>query len=248
MKMSIVSACAMLLLCSAVQAEGWGSLEGQFILKGDIPDVPPVVEKGDTTKKDAEVCAAKEIPNEGKMFDPKTKGIANVVIYMRKAPAVHPDLEKPKEEKVVFDQKNCRFFPHVLIVRTDQKVVCKSSDAVAHNVHTNPFGNTAANFIVQPNDEEGQDVAMPVPESLPVKIVCDIHPWMEAYWVVTNNPYTAVTDKEGKFKIDYLPEGDLEFRVWNEATGYIDRKFKVTVKAGETTTVEPVEVDVKEFE
>lgn len=237
-----------LLLAIPVQAAGWGSLEGQIVLDGPVPEVKPLVQKGDSTKKDAEICAAQSVPDDAQAFDSETGGIGNVFVYMLRAPAeIHPDLKASKEPKVTFDQKGCRFVPHGMVVRTDQVVVCVSSDPVAHNVHTSPFANTPSNFIVQPNDKDGMEVKLPIRESLPVKVTCDIHPWMTAWWVVVDHPYAAVTDSQGKFKIENLPEGEHVFRVWHEKAGYIDRAYKVTVKGGEVTTLEPVKVPLASF-
>lgn len=233
---------------SSLLAAGWGSVEGQFVLDGDIPNLPPKVKKGDSTAKDAAVCAAQDVPDESLVVDEETKGIQHILIYLRRAPEIHPDLKSSAEEKVVFDQDNCRFMPHTMLVRTDQVVTCKSSDSVAHNVHTSPFANAPSNFIVQPNDETGMDVKMPIPESIaPVKVTCDIHPWMIAWWLVLDHPYMAITDSYGKFKIENLPEGTHEFRVWQEKAGYIDRKFSVTIKDGEVTKLDPVKVPVSAF-
>lgn len=240
--------CALMLMAAHVQAAGWGSVEGQVILDGSVPEVPPLVKKGDAAKKDAEVCAAQSIPDDALAFDAETGGIGNVFVYMLRAPAeVHPDLKASKESKVNFDQKGCRFIPHGLVVRTDQVVVCVSSDPVAHNVHTSPFANTPSNFIVQPNDKEGMEVKLPIPEALPVKVTCDIHPWMTAWWVVVNHPYAAITDAQGKFKIENLPEGEHTFRIWHEKAGYIDRNFKITIKDGEVTKLEPTKVPLTSF-
>ncbi|WP_437190908.1 carboxypeptidase regulatory-like domain-containing protein [Planctomicrobium sp. SH527] len=230
-------------------AAGYGSVEGQFILDGDVPAATPLKKKGDTTIKDAATCAADDIPNEARAFDPKTKGIGNIVVYMRRAPAnIHPDLKESKAKEVVFDQKNCRFLPHAMIVRTDQTVVCKSDDDVAHNVHTNPLANTSVNSMVMPKDRTGIKVQMPAAENIPVKVQCDIHPWMLSWWVVVDHPYAAITDSEGKFKIENLPEGEHEFRVWHESAGYINRKLTVKIKDGETTTLKVHKVPVKSFD
>ncbi|HWL08161.1 MAG TPA: hypothetical protein VNQ76_07150 [Planctomicrobium sp.] len=238
-----------LALGNSAWAAGYGSLEGQVILNGDVPAAVPVVKKGDATVKDATTCSIDDIPNDARLFDPETKGIGNVFIYMRRAPKdIHPDLKNSVEKEVVFDQKNCRFIPNSLIVRTDQVVRCISDDDVSHNVHTNPFANVAENFIVLPKDRKGAAVAVPKAEALPVKVQCDIHPWMVAWWVVVDHPYAAVTGKDGKFKIENLPEGEHEFRVWHPDAGYIDRKLMVKVKDGETTTVKTMEVPLKSFE
>lgn len=226
----------------------WGHLEGQFIVGGDVPEVPPLIEQGDTTVKDAAVCAAEAVPDESRAFDPETGGVSHVFIYMRSAPdQIHPDLASSEEEEVVFDQKGCRFLPHSMIVRTDQAVRLISSDAVAHNVHTYPFRNQPFNSILQPNDQTGIALEMPQGESLPVKVGCDIHPHMGAFWVVVDHPYAAITDEQGKFIIENLPAGTHEFRVWHERIGYVERALEVEIVAGETTTLEPIEIPASGF-
>ncbi len=240
---------ALFALCTSVQAADWGSVTGQFVLDGEIPKIEPWVKKGDANAKDAAVCAANGVPNGAMVFNADNKGIANVIVYMRRAKTVHPDLMSSKEKVVEFDQKGCDFLPHMMIVRTDQTIVCKSSDAVAHNVHATPFANSAVNFIVQPNDQTGVEVKLPLAEPVApyVEVKCDIHPWMKAWWVVVDHPYAAVTDKDGKFTIENLPAGETEFRVWHEKVGFINKKWIVDVKAGKTTTLETVPVPVDSF-
>jgi hypothetical protein len=218
-------------------ADEWGSIEGQFVADGKI-EVPIRFKKGDPTVKDGTVCAVADMPDDSLVVNPANNGVANVFIYLRKAPAkIHPDLKAPPKDKIVFDQVGCRYLPHALAVRVGQPVQCISSDAVAHNLHTTPLAGAASNFIVQPNDKTGQDVKFDVPETLPVKVVCDIHSWMDANWVVTDHPYATVTDADGKFKIANIPAGDHEFTVWHERQGYLNRKYKVKVEAGKTITL-----------
>jgi plastocyanin len=232
---------------STLRAAETGTIEGQFVYDGEAPKLPPRVAKGDATARDAATCAADEVPDETLVVDPATKGIANVIVYLRKAPADMPaELKVSKSKELTVDQKGCRYFPHVLAVRTDQKVTCISSDPVAHNVNIAPFINEAKNFVIPANDKNGTAVTLTKAEALPVNVKCDIHPWMQSYWVVTDHPYAAVTDKEGKFKIEGLPVGEHSFTVWQESAGYVDRAFKVTVKAG-TQTLPPVKVAAAKF-
>jgi hypothetical protein len=134
----------------------WGSIKGQVVVDGDVKVLPPLVKKGDTAAKDSAVCAADDVPDESLVIDAKSKGIANVVVYLQKKPAkVHPNLVNTKDAEVVFDQKGCRFIPHVLLLRTDQQVRVLSEDAVAHNTHSYPLKNNQQNFIVTPNDRKG---------------------------------------------------------------------------------------------
>ena len=213
----------------------WGTLKGQVLLDGEIPTIKPLVVKGDTAARDAAVCAAQEVPDEKLVVDPTTKGIANVVIYLAKKPEkVFPGLEKSTTPKLTFDQKGCRFIPHVMVVRTDQEVQVLSDDATAHNTHTTFLNNRNENFLVSPKDRTGVTLKpLTIKEKVPQKVVCDIHSWMKAYWVIIDHPYAAVTDEKGNFVIPELPVGKHEFIVWQEESGYLDKKYTVTIKAGE---------------
>jgi plastocyanin len=237
-------ACGLLLAAAGtgtfVSAADWGTIEGQFVVDGTI-ESPLLYKKGDPTLKDPAVCAVADIPDESLVLG-KDGTIANVVIFLAKAPAsVHPDLKEAPKTPVMFDQVGCRFIPHMATVRVGQPVQCVSSDAAAHNVRTNPVANQGANFIVQPNDRNGREVTLTLKESLPMRVNCDIHSWMNAYWVVTDHPYAAVSDADGKFKIENLPAGEHTFRVWHERQGYLNREYKVTVKAG-ANKLDPVKV------
>ncbi len=231
---------------TATAAGDWGTIKGQILAGGPVAPLKLLVTKGDASAKDSAVCAALDVPDESLVVDAKTGGIANVVVYLQKKPAaVHPDLEKSKDAEVVFDQKGCRFLPHVLLVRTDQKVRVLSGDAIAHNTHTYPLKNKQENFVVASNDRIG--VAVPsvgIVERLPAKIGCDIHPWMQAWWVILDHPYAAVTKDDGTFEIKDLPVGDHVFTVWQEKVGYLDKMYKVTVKAG-ANELKPMKVPVE---
>ena len=230
----------------AAASGDWGTIKGQVLAGGPVAPLKLLITKDDASAKDSAVCAAQDVPDESLVIDAKTSGIANVVVYLQKKPAkVHPDLEKSKDAEVVFDQKGCRFLPHVLLVRTDQQVRVLSGDAVAHNTHTHPLKNKEENFVVSSNDRIG--VALPkqaILERLPSKIGCDIHPWMQAWWVILDHPYAAVTKEDGTFEIKDLPVGDHVFTVWQEKVGYLDKMYKVTVKAG-ANDLKPVKVPVE---
>ncbi len=230
---------------AAAATGDWGTIKGQVLADGPVAPLKLLVTKGNAAAKDSAVCAADNVPDESLVVDAKTGGIANVVVYLQKSPAtVHPDLQKSKDAEVVFDQKGCRFLPHVLLVRTDQQVRVKSDDAIAHNTHTYPLKNRQENFVVSPNDRTG--VAVPsvsIVERLPAKIGCDIHPWMQAWWVILDHPYAAVTKEDGSFEIRDLPVGDHVFVVWQEKVGYLNKTYAVTVKPG-ANELEPIKVPV----
>ena len=236
---SVTAACAAFALmgtgfCNSANAQ-WGDLKGQVLLDGDIPKIDLLVKQGNAATKDAAVCAAQDVPDEKLVVNPENKGIANVVIYLAKKPAkIAPTVEKSAVPEVTFDQRGCRFLPHVLLVRTDQTVRVLSDDEAAHNTHTYPIKNRQDNFVVAPKDRGGVSVKpLTLSEKLPSKVGCDIHPWMVAYWVILDHPYAAITDENGNFEIKDLPVGTHEFNVWQESAGYLDKKYTVNIKAGE---------------
>lgn len=228
---------------------GYGTLVGQFVLDGDIPKLGPAATPSDANGADIKTCGADSVPNEKLVVDGKTKGIANIFVYLQKAPTkIHPSLAKSAEPEVIFDQKICQFQPHGLLVRLDQTVKVLSADPVPHNTHTHPLRNAETNSAVPPNDRKGANrIQFKVVEKLPISVGCDIHRWMVSWWLILDHPYAAITDAEGKFAIGKLPAGDYEFIVWHESVGYIERKFKVTVPNNGTIDKKQIKVAASKF-
>ncbi len=250
-------------------AEGWGSISGQITLKGDVPELLVARKKGDPNVKDFKCCAEKTMYDNTLMVHPKSKGIQHIFVFVRRVKSIHPDLKESKRKELVFDQKHCRFKPHTMLLRTDQTVIVKSDDPISHSTQTLPLRQDGINFIVSPNNRIGDKLTLKVPETFPTKITCSIHPWMTAYWMVLDHPYMTITDENGKFKIDKLPEGEHEFRFWQERCGWLyikkddnknyiwQKKWKggnwvgnkciVTVKDGETNKFPTVEFPLAWF-
>lgn len=203
-----------------------GSFFGKVVLDGARPDLPVLAKADDEALKDKEVCGMADIPDDSLMVS-DSNGIANVFLYLRRAPKGYQ--QEPPADPVVLDQKGCVFTPHVALIQTGQPVIVKSSDGVQHNVHTFPARNQGVNVLIKPNDQEGVPLEYPRAESEPIQVKCDIHAWMASYHLVLDHPFMAVTDKDGNFRIDGLPSGDYEFRVWHERAGLLEREFAVTV-------------------
>ena len=248
MKKTLLSAA--LIVCFGVNAiaEDWGTISGQYVVTGEIP-APVLLHAKGAAVKDPAVCAAADTYKDDLVIDADSKGLANVFIYLAKAPkSIHPDAKKPDPAVVIFDQKGCMFTPHAMVVLGGQTVEVISSDAIAHNTHTYPLTNQAMNVLVAANTVAGKGLAVDykIGESLPLKVACDFHPWMQAYWMVVDHPYAAVTDKDGKFTIKNLPVGEHEFRVWHERKGYLNRKYAVKVAKGDNELM-PVEIKIEDL-
>lgn len=209
--------CSLALLAAPAGGQEWGDLEGQFIFKGTPPAPTKIV-----PDKDVAVCGKVGLVSEQLVVDKQSKGIANIIVFLLSAPGakvkIHPDLEKPPTEGVLINNKNCRFEPHAAAVRTGQKVIIGNGDPVGHNTKAELFNNTSFNDII-PAGGKIEKTFTSV-ETAPVKLECSIHPWMNGYLLVREDPYFAVTDKDGKFAIKNIPVGEHTFVVWHP-TGYL---------------------------
>ncbi|HUG18950.1 MAG TPA: hypothetical protein VMM56_08220, partial [Planctomycetaceae bacterium] len=211
-----------------------GAISGRIVLKGEVPPTEIAIKRG-ADIRDAEVCAAIDLYKDDLVIDPETKGIANVFIFMKTKPE-GVKFDPPAQKKLLMDQKNCRFVPHAMIVRTDQIVEVISSDNCSHNLHTNPIRGAAMNVLMAANTPEGKGVEVQFggPEIVPIKVNCDIHSWMEARWLIVDHPYAGMTNEKGEFTIDTagLPDGEYEFRINHERSGWLEKSLMVNVKDG----------------
>ena len=214
-----------------------GNLKGKVVLSGAAPSLPLLISKGSAVK-DAEVCAAEDVPDE-RLVLAADGAVANVFVYLPKPPKGARPADVPAEP-FLFDQKTCRFLPHATIIPVKQTVKVLSNDAVAHNTHTFPFKNSGINSTVNPMDREGLvSFAYTKAEAVPIAVKCDFHAWMNAWHLPLDHAFGAVSNATGEFEIANLPVGKHAFIVWHEAAngGFVQRKLEVEIKAGETAVV-----------
>jgi plastocyanin len=136
----------------------------------------------------------------------------------------------PKEHPVI-DQKGLVFAPHIVVVQQGTTVEFLNSDNVQHNVFWTSIGGdkkAGHNLGTWPKGEKRPftfDKAGAVP------LLCNVHPEMAGYLVVSPTPYFAQTDDSGNYKIKDVPDGSYTIVVWHE--GAKNQSKPVTV-AGET--------------
>jgi plastocyanin len=198
-----------------------GSISGSVKFKGTAP-TPKKLDVG----KDKEVCA--KTPKMDQSVIVEGGNLVNAVVTIT-------DIKKGKKielKKVQLDQHGCEYKPHVLAFPAGTTVEILNPDGILHNVHSYSKANKAFN-MAQPKFKKTLEVKVEKPEAVEVK--CDVHGWMHGWLVATENPYFAVTDKSGSFKLTDVPAGSYTVEVWHEKLGKSTQK--VTVKAKEEAKV-----------
>jgi hypothetical protein len=223
-----------------VKAEGWGTLKGRVVF-GGTPPQQAILQAVGKAEKNPEVCAKDQpIMNEKIVVNSGTKGVKNAFVYLQRPTAVNDDAKKAAlAQHPDFDQKNCTYFPHALAVMTGTTITLKSSDPTNHNVDIK-LRNLTQNPLIAPGATMA--ITPDSPERGPGPVSCSIHPWMQAWWLVLEHPYFAVTDENGNFEIKNAPAGTQRVVVWQEAVG------NVTAGSGEPVNIKPNDTTSKDFE
>jgi plastocyanin len=118
--------------------------------------------------------------------------------------------------KPVIDQKGLMFTPHILAVQQGTTVEFLNSDKVAHNVFWPSVGGNKKlthNLGTWPQGEK-RPFKFDNPGAVP--LLCNVHPEMAGYVVVSPTPYFATTDKSGAYKIENVPDGSYTVTAWHE--------------------------------
>ena len=206
-----------------VDAATAGDVNGVVSFEGVAPKNEPI-------KMNADPVCVKEntTPQTQETYEVADGKLANVFVYVKDGLGAY-SFDTPAE-KVTIDQKNCRYHPHIFGIRVNQTLEILNSDPTLHNIHALPKGNTEFNTgqPIQGMKTEHKFTAKEV--MVPFK--CDVHGWMNAYVGVVDNPYFAVTDKDGKFSLKGLPPGTYTIEAWHEKLG--PQSTMVTLGAKET--------------
>lgn len=150
---------------------------------------------------------------KGKVSVQGLKSPENIAVYVDAIPDKKFD---PPSAKPVVDQTKMTFVPHVIVVQTGTTVEFLNSDPVGHNVYWPSIsGNKklAHNLGTWPKGEKKgfqfNDIGV-------ASLLCNVHPEMSGYVVVSPTPYFAVTDKSGNYEIKNVPPGKYTLKTWSE--------------------------------
>lgn len=199
-----------------------GTITGTVKLAGDTPEMKDL-----KVDKDQATCGHDDIPSEALIISGDS-AIQNAVVSIK-------NISKGKKFQggtSSIDQKGCVFIPHVAMIPQGSSIELLNSDDVMHNLHSWSMKNTAFNEGVAGHGKITKTFEFPET----VKVTCDVHKWMSAWLIVQENPYYALTDENGKFKIEGVPAGTYTIEAWQESLGKATQE--VTVSAGGEVTAD----------
>jgi plastocyanin len=148
---------------------------------------------------------------EGKIATKTGKMIDNAVIYIDKIPG---RTFKAPTKHAQMDQRKLTFIPHILPILVETTVDFLNSDDVLHNVFTPHKCGERFNLGSSPH---GVVLSFTFKEpGCSAVMLCSIHPDMEAYIVVLETPYFAVSEKDGSYEINNVPTGKYDLKTWHK--------------------------------
>lgn len=200
---------------------------------------------------------------EDVVIDPKTRGIANAVVWLRpdsndrraKFPSekIHPTVTQQTDRVINADRNG--FQPRVMAARIGDRLAFNNTTPIPFNVNYQRISSTENGIemgdfnIVLPSTKTHYTKPLPLLLS-PDQYMDNIHPWIKGYVWAFDHPYFAITDEHGNFSIKDAPEGSWRLVVWHEKTGYkggpqgrLGQRITITNGEKGTQNLEPIVLD-----
>jgi plastocyanin len=166
---------------------------------------------------------------QAEVVDSQGRPLANAVVSLR-----NEALAASAPASAVIDQRAQQFAPSVLAVRVGTAVSFPNSDNIRHHVYSFSAAKRFELRLYQGTPSE------PVVFDTPGVVVlgCNIHDWMVGYVYVTDDPWFAVTDDQGRLRIDDLPAGRYSVSLWHPNIAEMLPQSAADVNIGEQATAQ----------
>jgi len=142
-------------------------------------------------------------------------------------------------EVVLVNQHDLQFVPRVQVLALGQTIRFTNQDGETHNVHVVSPG-FAFNQAMGPG--QFQDFTPERPGVM--RLACDIHIHMRGFVVVSPTPWARVCGRDGRFRLDGVPDGRYVLTAWHEMGEPL--QTNVTVAGGKSLELPPLILTVPE--
>jgi plastocyanin len=140
-------------------------------------------------------------------------------------------------KRTEMDQQETKLIPHVLPILVGTTVDFPNHDKNWHNIYSDSEAKTFDLGLFPPG--ESRSVTFDKPGV--VRILCNVHPNMEAFIVVKNHPYFSAADQRGNYRVNSVPLGQFRLVVWHPELG----TQEVSVELAREGEVLDINIDLK---
>jgi hypothetical protein len=214
-----------------------GTIEGRVTLNGPVPEP-----KGFNliTFPDPAYCGRISNGKGWRLLHDfvvgEDRGLKDAIVLLEGVEA-----GKPFEMSVpLIEARDCMFAPFVTVVRNGHAVEVVNMDPVMHDIQGYETSIQAGarvlfNTPLVMNHQHRRGDIMATHNHAPGKSLvgpiylnkgrrtfymqCGFHAYMESWAMAVNNPYYAVTDASGAFRLDHVPPGTYQMVVWHPQSG-----------------------------
>ncbi len=199
---------------SQFDADSTGAIEGRVTWPGPIPAVESFVFG---VPKEGGSFATELVPNPHRpAIDPESRGIAGAVVYLR---GVEPARAKPWDHVPVTVEVR----PKEIGVRQGDApprlvgFVRKGAEATLISAEPSfqILRGRGAAFFSFTVPESGRPLHRRLDEAGRVELSSGVgYYWARAHLFVAEHPYFALTDRDGRFRLERVPPGQYELSAW----------------------------------
>lgn len=172
--------------------------------------------------------------------DAKNKKLKDVVVFLE--PQFNYEKTKARTN-IVIDQRDKEFIPLVTAVQVGTAIRFPNNDKIRHHVYS--FSKPKSFQIPLYKDKEPSPVLFNKAGVVPLG--CNIHDWMNAYVFVSETPYFAVTDKQGKARLSGLPQGKYLAKLYHPSMKGWKKQAGQSVEVSNKMSATPITLKAKKM-
>ncbi|MBT8493991.1 MAG: TonB-dependent receptor [Deltaproteobacteria bacterium] len=207
-----------------------GKVSAKISFAGEAPEMKPLKRGSDA------FCARTKVNQETVVLGKDGKTLQNVVVRIKPGTVKGPLPAEP----VVVTQSACMYRPRVMGGMVGQTLEIRNADETFHNIHGRHrrLGQLAGKDTIfnKGQPAKGPVLRQKLPRMEILELKCDVHGWMKGFVVLSDHPYSSVTDESGTAVLENVPVGEYEIEAWHELYGV--KTAKVRVEEGATAELE----------